>query len=316
VAENSQRAATKPSADIWSAALSSIPLFPGKVRVTDLLARIAAITGGGWGTRSLGNDATIRLDLSDRIERQMWGGCYEPHVQRSLRALLQPGDGFVDVGAHVGYHSVLGSALVGPQGRVFAFEADPKNFARLADHLRPFGWAAAMNKAVWSNSGSVTFERSSQAGESGWGTLTAVRTLEKGDHISVDTVSLDDWSRENSIPNISMMKVDAEGSEVSIIRGAQVFLRRNRPVVIIEANDVVLRQAKTSALELAEILRETGYELFELGATTLQSLPVGMSPQSSELLAVPVERTEKSLTKLRDFDFQLTGGDSDRGKIQ
>ena len=61
----------------------------------------------------------------------MWGGCYEPHVRHSLEVLLSPGDMFIDVGGHIGYHSVLGASLVGSRGRVIAFEADPRNFERL-----------------------------------------------------------------------------------------------------------------------------------------------------------------------------------------
>jgi FkbM family methyltransferase len=312
---NSEHAPMTKTSDIWSTALRGIPAFPGKVRVTDALARIAAIVGSSWGTCSLGNGATIRMNLSDRIERQMWGGCYERYVQQSLRALLAPGDVFIDIGAHVGYHAVLGASVVGSRGRVFAFEADPKNFVRLEDHLHPFPWGTAVNKAVWSATGNVIFERSSQPGESGWGTLTTVRDLARGVHFSVDTVSLDDWSLENEIRTVSVMKVDAEGSEVSILRGAKGFLQRTRPGVIIEANDVLLRQAKTSALELTEILRGDGYELFELDAT-LQPVRAGMSPRCSEVLAVPVERIEGTLVRLQQSGFPAATYRSAHGSIR
>ena len=304
---NKHQASSKPGADICSVALRSMPPFRGKVRVTDALARIASITGGGWGTCALGTGATLRVNLSDRIERQMWGGCYEPHVQGALRAWLAPGNTFVDIGAHVGYHAVLGASLVGSRGRVFAFEADPGNFARLADHLRPFSWATAMNVAVWSTTGKVIFERSSEPGESGWGTVAAVRDLAKGKHFSIDTISLDDWSQQNGIENVSVMKVDAEGSEVSILQGARNFLQRAKPAIIIEANDVVLRQANSSALELTEILRGEGYELFELVGTTLRPFRDADSSGSSELLAVPMERSEAILARLRQSGFQVAG---------
>ena len=74
---------------------------------------------------------------------------------------------------------------------------------------------------------------------------------------SIDTVSLDDWSPQNRIENVSVMKVDAEGSEVEHSAGARNFLQRAKPAIIIEANDVVLRQAHSSALELTGILRAT-----------------------------------------------------------
>jgi FkbM family methyltransferase len=300
---NKHQASSKPGADICSVALRSMPPFRGKVRVTDALARIASITGGGWGTCALGTGATLRVNLSDRIERQMWGGCYEPHVQETLAALLSPGDTFVDVGAHIGYHAVRGALAVGPHGRVFAFEADPHNFSRLAGHLRQFSWAVAMPKAVSSASGSLTFERSSQLGESGWGTLTTVRDLAKGEHVSVDAVSLDDWFSANRPERVAAMKIDAEGSEVDILRGAANFLNHARPAIVIEANDVVLRQAHTSALELTRLLRANKYDLFELETRSLRLLPPDTAPQTLDLLAVPAERTPSVVEILTRVGF-------------
>ena len=313
---NKHQASSKPGADICSVALRSMPPFRGKVRVTDALARIASITGGGWGTCALGTGATLRVNLSDRIERQMWGGCYEPHVQGALRAWLAPGNTFVDIGAHVGYHAVRGAMAVGPGGRVYAFEADPKNFERLASHLLPFSWATAVPKAVSSSTGTVSFERSSQLGESGWGTLTTVRDLAKGEHVPVETVSLDEWFSENRIGRVAAVKIDAEPSEVEILRGGNNFLKQSRPAIVIEANDVVLRQAHTSALELTGILRAAGYELYELGTETLPFLSPNATPRSLDLLAVPTERSRSVAELLHRAGFRMGDSKSANGTAQ
>ena len=292
-------------ADTSSKILSLIPSFPGKVRLTDAIARVAASTGRGRGTCSPGNGVMIDVNLYDRIERQMWGGCYEPHVRHSLQVLLSPGDMFIDVGGHIGYHAVLGASLVGSRGRVIAFEADPRNFARLRDHLGPFPWATAVNRAVWSSTSTVIFERSSEPGESGWGTLTTVRDLKRGEHITVDTISLDDWLSENANGSVAAIKVDAEGSEVSIFQGATEVLKRVRPTVIFEANDVVLHQAHTSALALAEIFYGHGYNLFELEGATITPLGQGDRPRSSELLGVPNERAQATVTRFERSGFRV-----------
>jgi FkbM family methyltransferase len=295
----------RQTADLCSRALSFTPGFPGKVRLTDAMARIAASTGKTWGTCSPGNGGMVRVNLHDRIERQMWGGCYEPHVRHSLQVLLSPGDMFIDVGGHIGYHAVLGASLVGSRGRVIAFEADPGNFARLRDHLGPFPWATAVNRAVWSSTSTVIFERSSEPGESGWGTLTTVRDLKRGEHIAVDTISLDDWLSQNAHGCVSAIKVDAEGSEVSIFQGAIEVLRRVRPTVIFEANDIVLHQAHTSALDLTEIFYGHGYNLFELEGATITPLGQGDCPRSSELLGIPNERTKATMTRFERSGFRV-----------
>jgi FkbM family methyltransferase len=295
----------RQTADLCSRALSLTPGFTGKVRLTDAIARFAASTGMPWGTCSPGRGGMVRVNLHDRIERQMWGGCYEPHVRHALQVFLSPGDTFIDVGGHIGYHAVLGASLVGAQGRVIAFEADPQNFARLRDHLGPFPWATAVNRAVWSSTCTIVFERSSEPGESGWGTLTTVRDLKRGEHIPVDTISLDDWLSENANGCVSAIKVDAEGSEVSIFQGATELLERVRPNVIFEANDVVLRQAQTSALALTEIFYGHGYNLFELEGATIRALDQRDSPRSSELLGIPNERARATMTCFERAGFRV-----------
>ena len=84
----------------------------------------------------------------------------------------------------------------GKAGRVFAFEADPRVYERLARNLSQFPWAQAVNAAVWDRTGSLTFERSSTQNESGWGTVSAVRDFGKGEHVEVPSIALDDWCRD------------------------------------------------------------------------------------------------------------------------
>lgn len=295
----------KARADILSRALASIPLMPGKSRLASALARMAVCGGTRWGTCSLVNGVTLCVDLNDRIERLMWGHCFEQHVQRCLRALLSAGDVFIDIGAHIGYHALWGASLVGPSGKVFAFEADPANFLRLREHLRSFYWCTAVDKAVWNVTGTAVFERSCEPRESGWGTLAAVRDLRRGEHVAVGTISLDDWSSENRIDKACTIKIDAEGSEVRILRGAKNFLGRIRPAIIAEFNEVVLRQAGTSSEELERVLCELDYQLFSLSGTWLRPLRSTGNPQCSEVLALQADRQEDAMRRLRKCGFRI-----------
>lgn len=75
--------------------------------------------------------ARVSVSLNDRVGRLMWTGCYEPELVALLRQVLDPGATFVDVGAHIGYFSIVAAALVGESGAVQSFEPDPDCFSRL-----------------------------------------------------------------------------------------------------------------------------------------------------------------------------------------
>lgn len=284
--------------------LAGAPAFRGKSRIADALGRMAGKRNDGWGNCSPAPGVSLRVNLRDRIERLMWGGCYEPHVQRCLQALLRPGDVYLDAGAHIGFHATVAASLVSASGRVFAFEADPENFARLAEHCRPFPWATAEHRAVWERSERLTFERSSRADESGWGSVTAVRDFHRGEHVEVEAVSLDDWQTAAKVSAIRLIKVDAEGSEPAILRGAQGLLRTLRPMVILELNDVVLRQAGSSARELSEGLRRSGYELIGLGWPQLVRASGEAEITADEVLAVQAGEADAALAALQAAGFK------------
>jgi FkbM family methyltransferase len=300
--------------DILSTALGAVPLMRGKYRLVSTIAMAKARWGSHWGYCAVGIGATIRVDLNDRIQQLMWGHCYENHIQECFQALLSPGSVYMDVGAHIGYHAVLAASIVGPTGQVYAFEADPTNFERLQEQLRVFEWATPINKAAWITTGRVVFERSSQTGESGWGTVAEVRDLKKGEHVSVSAISLDDWAVENNIERVAVVKVDAEGSEVGIFRGARDFLNRTKATVITEINNTLLVQGERSSDELIDIFRSYGYELFHVNGKSMQSLGSTGAPQFCEVLCVHGSRRGEVVQRLQRRGFRFEKGTAE-GRI-
>ncbi|HXJ17486.1 MAG TPA: FkbM family methyltransferase [Candidatus Polarisedimenticolia bacterium] len=250
----------------------------------------------------------MQVDLGDRIQRAMWGGCYEPHVRRCLAALIRPGDSILEVGAHIGYLTTFEALCVGPQGRVFAFEADPDNYSRLSSHTRGVPWVSAVRKAVWESSGTLIFERSATQGESGWGTLTSVRDLRAGAHIPVEAISLDDWLTTETVTAIHGLKIDAEGSETAILKGARRFLNRFRPWLILETNDILLRQASTSARELIEVLDSYGYSAFAFDWSAMIRVHKTSVPDGGEVLCVPTSALHSVSDALRRAGFEIDRG--------
>jgi FkbM family methyltransferase len=236
----------------------------------------------------------------------MWAGTYEPHVRACLDSLVEPGHVYFDVGGHIGYHAVAAAHKVGANGQVFAFEADPMMYERLAGNLRQFSWALATHAAVWKHASTLTFARSPVAHESGWGTLSAVRDFDTGEHLDVRAVSLDEWCREKSLTRWDMMKLDAEGSELAVLHGAQDALQKFRPNLIVEINGIVLNHSGISPAQVVDYLEARSYRLFSISFGRLESWNLAKHGQFSDVLCLPATRVTAALERLAQAEFVLS----------
>lgn len=288
----------------WQGRLGTLPPFPGKLRALDGAAKVTRWLRGNERVVKLWPQAPFYVDLNDRIQRQMWMGCYEPHVSRCLTALLCPGHAFLDIGAHIGYHSYFAAGLVGAAGAVYSFEPDPAVFKRLTRNLSSFPWVRAQNVAVWHSTSSLEFERSFSSSESGWGALNAVRDFGKGEHIRVNALALDEWESAARPSRIDAIKMDAEGSELSILAGAQTTLQKFRPPILVEISAPLLKQAGSSASALASELTRLKYHIFVLEYARFTPFTEIPDYHFVDCLCTPEERTEELCGKLEKRGFQ------------
>lgn len=284
-----------PPIPCWRSRLAALPPFPGKLRLIDLAAAALRSIGRKDQKVCLWDGAEFRVDLRDRIQRQMWCGCYEPHVMRALRGILRAGDVFLDLGAHIGYHSYFAAGLVGSSGRVFAFEADPANFVRLKRNLESFPYAYAEECAIWSHEGKLIFARSESVKESGWGALAIVHNTPEREQIEVDGVSLDAWSERVGLKAVRAAKMDVEGAEFAVLQGAKRVLRQMRPILLLEMNESLLLQAGVSAVLVEQLLRTHGYNLHVLSDGSIQPWRSLAEDESVDCVAIPEEFTEAEL---------------------
>jgi len=188
---------------------------------------------------------------------------YEPEVTQALRRILRRGMSFVDVGAFVGYYTVLASRLVGPEGRVYAFEPDPTNFRYLLHNLAVNGCTnvRAEQVAISDEEGLTGLHRAHYPMQHH---LASQRTV-KEPQVVVRTVSLDFYFARLGRPEVDLIKVDVEGHEWHVLRGArEVIMRNERPPLIVELNTSALRRQGRSPFDLFEILRDLGYNKVRL----------------------------------------------------
>jgi FkbM family methyltransferase len=164
-------------------------------------------------------------------------GTLEPPVQEALRRLLAPGDVFYDVGANVGFFTILGARLVGPAGRVVAFEPVPA-CARAVGHniaLNAFHHAEIREEAVGAAGGRAQLL---VVGEASWSHLASTgRHADVREEIDVTVVAIDELVQDGTIPAPDVLKIDTEGAELQAIAGMRATIERHRPAIVCELHD-------------------------------------------------------------------------------
>jgi FkbM family methyltransferase len=219
-----------------------------------------------WAQVRQGHAAGIWLQLNPRTGHALLEGGGEPEAQAALIDHLRTGMTFYDVGANIGFFSLMAARLVGPGGRVVAFEADPENAARLRTNAAKngFSWIAVEHQAVCAQAGEVLFQRADTAisPDRGVGHLVTSETAET---IRVNGTTLDDYSQRGTAPDF--VKCDVEGAEVEVFRGAQRLLQEKRPVILCEMH------SEENGRLLRAQFEEVGYACRMLDDTHLLAFP-------------------------------------------
>lgn len=206
----------------------------------------------------------MRCGLIDVIERTLLTeGRWEPHVGRVVQAVLRPGDVFVDVGANIGYFSLMGACLVGQEGHVYALEPCRRTFARLLEHIRLNGLnnVTALPLAA-SNCNGTAVMHFLTANNTGASTLRPCPQTAQDE--VVFTFPLDSLlAGIGTVPRL--VKIDVEGLEMDVLRGMRVTLTKHRPFVVAEVVESFLRERMgAGSRQLIDGMVELGYEAFVL----------------------------------------------------
>lgn len=163
----------------------------------------------------------------------------------------------LDIGANIGLYSLLSAKRLGGSGFVHAFEPTPFVANRLRDNVRlnHFHNVIVNQIALSDQAGTVKFYVHEEADCS---SLAAVSS----NSIEVQTMSLDEYLRRAAIQRVDLIKIDVEGAEVKVLRGAQALLSRpDAPTIMLEFNPPLLTLMGTSDDELAALLSSYGYKL-------------------------------------------------------
>jgi FkbM family methyltransferase len=200
-------------------------------------------------------------EIRDGIARGMWiesargasyaDGRWDRLFQLVMSELLRDGDVFYDVGAHVGFHSLVASRLVGARGRVYAFDALPEH-ARILEETfarNECTSCTAVGRAVGDRAGPMTFYRHND-----WGGLSSAVPFDRDafDELEVVGVTLNEFSETHASPGV--IKIDVEGAEALVVAGASRLMASNAPPVFL-----IELHTSSAARETLEILARHHY---------------------------------------------------------
>ena len=204
-------------------------------------------------------------------------GYWENWIYTVVCALVQPGDHIIEVGANFGYYTVAMARRTGPDGSILAFEANPglAELVRRSVHFNGYSpTVKVVGKAASDRAGTLSFATSRR--NAGGGTIST-RDGALGEDsvlINVETVTLDTVAPEG----VRFIRMDAEGSEPLILRGATRLLQRSDIVVCMEW-DVVQMRARADVNELVEWLASLGFRFWRIQFdSTLLDIPSADMP--------------------------------------
>jgi FkbM family methyltransferase len=212
--------------------LYAYPALAGLIRAVSYLLvpsigqrRLRVRTGPGKG---------LLFDLNPRWEHTAWEGTYEMSLQLLFVKFLTPGAIVFDVGANYGFYSLL-AARKGVQ--VWAFEPDNQNAKALAYHAHLNGLEdkiRIITSAVFSYDGNIVLEPSDQTSAHG-NAHTRPQPPCSSNSLQVPCITLDDFIQSN--PQPTLVKIDVEGGESEVLKGADHMFRTSRPYLLCEIHD-------------------------------------------------------------------------------
>jgi len=211
----------------------------------------------------------LALEFTDVSARQIYFGQYEKEEAECITGQVKPGMVTFDIGANLGYFTLLLARLAGPHGRVYAFEPNPAMQGRLAENilLNPGlddGRIKLETVALGAQAGEADFFCPVQ-GHDGAGGLKDTRRAPLQKVIKVRVTALDEFVSARGVEKLDFIKMDVEGGELDVLRGAERVLSELRPVILFEACEENTAPYGYRVEGILSYLEQRGYSVKQAG---------------------------------------------------
>ncbi len=211
---------------------------------------------------SFDGDLRLGLYLQDELAlRYALGQQFEPDVCEFFRKILKPGQVVLDVGANVGQFTLLSAKLVGAAGRVHAFEPAPEEYRKLSANVSLNGFSnVLLNQVAICDRIGEAVMRTAGPGLGLYNSLGRPLVSSLIGDIGVLCTTLDRYLQTRAVARVDLLKVDVEGSELGVLRGAAHLLSRSdAPVIVCEFSDLTGTDIGHSTRELRRCLEAFAY---------------------------------------------------------
>ncbi len=197
-------------------------------------ARLRSSPGVSHVVEGFPHGLRYALDFTSKFERMIYLHARDVRVVECLEKILRPGDLYIDVGANIGHLATIAAKCVGPQGAVLAFEPHPETFNRLRCNaeLNQLDWLRLYPSGCAAERGVATL-RIYADDSPDTATLAADLARPVREEVAVDLIPLDEVWRELGRPAPRLLKVDAEGFETEVFRGARELVESQPEMVIL-----------------------------------------------------------------------------------
>ncbi|MEK7087609.1 MAG: FkbM family methyltransferase [Patescibacteria group bacterium] len=187
-----------------------------------------------------------------------WLGSYERKQTKIFEKTVNKGDVVFDIGANVGFYSLLAAEIVGSSGKVFSFEPLPENVKFLKKHIEINNYKNifVFDNAVSDKSGHSFFKKEDSR---------SLGRLSDSGKFKVEIIAIDDWIASKKLPMPNVMKIDTEGAEMNVLKGAENTLKANRPIIFLSIH------SGESHKKCCGYLLSMGYKLEPIGEADMDS---------------------------------------------
>lgn len=234
-----------------------------------------------------GDSRGLRMALDLQSEKDYWLGTYEVELQAAIREWVQPGWTAYDLGANIGYISLLLARAVGPQGHVLAVEALPGNVIRLLQNVDLNGLdriVEVLSAAVNDRPAPVRF-LVGPSGGTGKAAGSAGREFAYDQVLDVSGITLDEEIYTRGRPQPDVVKMDLEGGELLALPGMRRLLVEGRPLLFMELHG---QEAASAAWDA---LTASGYRICRMAPGYPAVSSLAELDWKAYLVAVPQERS-------------------------